>query len=54
MKTTHKLFLVLFIILVSACRKDDDNGAYGYQEIENFEVKEIINGGQIAMINELS
>ena len=54
MKTTHKLFLLLLIVLASACRKDD-NGAYGHLETEPFEVKEpTINGGQIAMINKLS
>lgn len=54
MKTTFKLILLLLVVLVSACRKDDD-GAYGYHESESFEANELlINGGQIAMINELS
>ncbi|MEM1257989.1 MAG: hypothetical protein AAGH81_05630 [Bacteroidota bacterium] len=54
MKTTQKLFLLLLLVLISACRKDD-NGAYGYHKTEGFEVKELpINGGQIAMIHELS
>lgn len=54
MKTAQKLFLLLFIVLVSACRKDD-NDAYGHHEAESYEVQELlINGGQIAMINELS
>ncbi|MEO0572074.1 MAG: hypothetical protein AAF039_10255 [Bacteroidota bacterium] len=54
MKTILKLFLLLLLVAVSACRKDD-NSAYGYNEIESFEVQELqIDGGQIAMINELS
>lgn len=55
MKTKQKLFLLLLIVvMVSACRKDNDNGAYSYNETDGFDVKELpFDGGQIAMIDEL-